>query len=321
MASALARRVRPRRLVLPAPARLASSTAAPEDPMAALDAEDAVAMRRQAKRQDIIGLHVDLLEVSRVADAATLADPVLSRHLPAQARADVLRRPTAVLLRADYRSREAFRGLRLLQTLVRIYARATGSLILDPDTLETYDEASFSEARMRSAEANLTRQVTVVPFPERGDAGLRVRLTTRGMRRFGCVDLELTDLPADPALLQQATDFIYAVAYGLIQTSEVDVTGVSLELEDIVTAHWRDAASAYRGSSRELPRCGDCPETVHLHLVERPPRPTDPADHVVAQIVAPRVASDPGSYDHAAWVRDALARMFGPAPGADVPLP
>ena len=279
----------------------------------AIDPEDPAAMRRAAKNSDLMGLHIAAFETDKVAPRAVLADPILSRHLSETDRAALLKRDRGVLLRVDYRARRAFRGLRLLQTLVRLYAASTDALILDPDTLETFDVDAFSNNRLRSSTANVASQIAVVPFPETSRGGTpTVRLSTRGMRRFGCVDLELTGLPADPQTLQLATDFILGVAHVLVTTSEVDRTGVALELEPEITIHWRDIEQAYRESDRSLPpRCSGCPETAVVHLVERPAMPTDPVEHVVAQIVAPRVISDPATYDHPRWVASALARIFG----------
>ncbi len=276
-----------------------------------VDPSDAAAMRRQVKVLDLIGLHTAILETEKVAPASVLQDPILSRALSEEDRASLPARRYAVLLRADYRSREAFRGLRLLQTLVRIASRRLDALILDPDTLEVRDERSFSQARLRSATASVASQVTVVPFQEGAGGTRSVRMTTRGMRRFGAVDLELTGLPLDPYVLQQATDLLYGLAFVLVKTAEVDRKGFALEVEDLLTVHWRDIQQAYEDTPRDLRRCDGCPETLELHLVERPPLPSDPQDHVVAQIVAPRSTSDPASYDHKAWVRRALTRMFG----------
>jgi hypothetical protein len=276
-----------------------------------IDPNDPASMRRQAKVSDLIGLHVAILETSDVASASILQDPILSRHLSAEDRMSLPRRSYALLLRADYRSREAFRGLRLLQTLVRIASRKLNALILDPDTLEVRDQESFSRARLRSATAAVASQVTVVPFRDGESEAKSVRLTTRGMRRFGTVDLELTGLPLEPAVLQRATDLLYGLALVLVKTAEVDRKGFALEVSDVVTVHWRDIEQAYEGSARELPRCVACPETVEVHLVERPRLPSDPQDHVVAQMVAPRTTSDTASYNHGAWTKRALARMFG----------
>jgi hypothetical protein len=276
-----------------------------------VDPSDAAAMRRRVKVSDLIGLHTALLETDKVASTSVLQDPILSRALSEEDRASLSSRRYSVLLRADYRAREAFRGLRLLQTLVRIAAEKLDALILDPDTLEVRDVTSFSEARLRSATASVASQVTVVPFQD-GDGETRsVRMTTRGMLRFGAVDLELTGLPLDPYVLQRATDLLYGIAFVLVKTAEVDMKGFALEVDDILTVHWRDIQQAYEGTPRELRRCDGCPENLELHLVERPRLSSDPQDHVVAQVVAPRMTSDPASYDHPAWVQRALARMFG----------
>ena len=40
---------------------------------------------------------------------------------------------------------------------------------------------------------------------------------TRGMRRFGSVDLELDGLPADPIVLQRATHLLYALAFVMVK--------------------------------------------------------------------------------------------------------
>jgi hypothetical protein len=50
---------------------------------------------------------------------------------------------------------------------------------------------------------------------------------------------------------------------------------------------------------------------VRVHLVERPSEPHDPAEHVVARVVAPWLLSASPAYDHPAWARKAIADLLG----------
>jgi hypothetical protein len=264
-------------------------------------------------KQDLLGLHVELLEVDDdLIPAVAREDDVLLRGLSPQERVSLEGRKWALLLRADYRNMNAVRGLRLLQTLVRIVADHENALVHDPDTLETVGPALFSERRLQGNLGNVADQITVVPFPDPRHAG-RARLTTRGMRRFGSVDLELDGLAPDPQVLQRGSDLLLGLAFVMIKAGEFDRSGFAIELEDTVAVHWRDVARAYSGRDGEPPRCADCPEEVLVHLVEREREPQDPREHVVVRVVAPRRTSDAPGHDHVAWVHDAIERMFGSA--------
>ncbi|HEY8376920.1 MAG TPA: hypothetical protein VIK91_10550, partial [Nannocystis sp.] len=152
-------------------------------------------------------------------------------------------------------------------------------------------------------------QVVVVPFadPARPEA---VRLTTRGMRRFGSVDLEIDGLERDLGRLQQATYFLHGLGLVMVRMGVLDRSGFAIEAPDVITLHYRDCVDAY-GGQNALPRCKECPEEVELHLVDRPPEPHDPPGHAVARVVAPRAVGERPGHDHAAWIRAALDRVLG----------
>jgi hypothetical protein len=281
----------------------------PEDP----DSMD-IAMRTATARSDLLGLHVEIGATDDFVPSFAFEDPVLVRALTPELRTSLAARRTALLLRADYRSQHAFRGLRLLQTLTRVVAHERGALIHDPDTLETIDVDGFTRRRLQSTLANVADQIVIVPFPDPRHGDGFVRLTTRGMRRFGSVDIELDGLPLDPAVLQRATDLLIGVALVLAREAEVDASGLAIELDDVLSIHYADAVQGYAGREGRPPRCADCPEEALIHLVERPAEPQDPRDHVVARVVAPRTTSDAPGYDHRAWVAKAIVDIFGPLP-------
>jgi hypothetical protein len=264
---------------------------------------------------DLLGLHVDVLALGGGDDSPigpeVLGDPILTRALDPSQRASLASRRWAILLRADYRNQHAVRGLRLLQTLVRLVAADRRALIHDPDTGETVDVATFTQRRLRATLGNVADQVAVVPFsdPDHPD---RLRMTTRGMRKLGSVDLELGGLPPDPAFLQRATHLVHGLAHAMVGLGEYDVSGYAVELSEVVTLRHDDVVRAYAGQPQQPPRCKGCPAVIDLHLVERPSEPHDPRGHVVARIVAPRSRSDAPDYDHVAWVEDAVARLLGP---------
>jgi hypothetical protein len=262
---------------------------------------------------DLLGLHVDVLPLDEaLLPTDARRDPILVRDLSADERASLPGRNWAILLRADYRSQYGVRGLRLLQSLALVVAARHGALIHDPDTLETTNFDAFERRRLSSNLGNVADQIAVVPFADPGRAD-HLRLVTRGMRRFGSVDLQLDGLPRDPTELQRATDFLHGLALVLVREGEFDVSGFAVELPETVEVHWRDVSLAYGRPGAALARCTDCPEHVGVHLVDRPREATDPRGHVVARVVAPRAVSDAPGYDHAAWVHGALERVFGPA--------
>lgn len=274
---------------------------------------------------DLLGLAIESHPLTPATGPAlieprVLADPDLTRELLPDERATLPDRRNLLVLRAQYRNEHAVRGLRLLQTLVRVVAGEQHALIHDPDTLETVGPAVFTARRLQTSLGNVADQIPIVPFPDPQHPGL-LRLATRGMRRFGSVDLELGGLPRDLPVLQQATWFLHGLALVMIELGEFDSSaGFAVELPPIVTVHYSDCASAYSGRpagpgpARELPRCSDCPESAELHLVERAAEPQDAVSHVVARVVAPRPRSDRPDYDQPTWAREALDRVIGRPP-------
>lgn len=272
--------------------------------------------RQSIQHQDLLGLHIDRLPVAPAGEEPlipleALRDPISTRELSEQERASLPARRHALVLRAHYRNRYGIRGLRLLQTLVRIVAADRQALIHDPDTGETLSLDAFTRRRLQSTVGNVADQVVVVPFPDPRHGEGFVRLSTRGMRRFGSVDFELDGLPREPAALDAATHLLYGLAYRMVRMGEYDREGYAVEVDDVVALTHGDVSQAYAGRSATLPRCEGCPQSVDVHLVERPSEPHDPVEHVVARLVAPRERSDASDYDHPAWVRSALADLLG----------
>jgi hypothetical protein len=272
--------------------------------------------REAIRHRDLLGLHIDLLPIVTAGEEPlvppeALADPIATRELSEAERASLPARRHALVLRAHYRNRYGVRGLRLLQTLVRIVATDRKALVHDPDTGETMDVASFSRRRLQSTLGNVADQVVVVPFPDPRHGEGFVRMATRGMRRFGSVDLELDGLPREAAALEAASHLLQGLAYHMVRAGEYDQEGYAVEVDDVIELTYRDVAQAYAGQAGRVPRCDGCPERVRLHLVERPGEPHDPIEHVVARVVAPRLLSASDGYDHPAWVRKALADLLG----------
>jgi hypothetical protein len=270
---------------------------------------------RPRATRDLLGLHVEVLPLqgdNELIPTSLLTDPVLTRELSPEERASLAKRRHALLLRADYRNQYAVRGLRLLQTLVRIAARDRHALVHDPDTGETMNVDAFTRRRLQSSLGNVADQIAVVPFSDPRHGEGFVRLATRGMRRFGSVDLELDGLRRDPELLQRASDLLYGLAYEMVRLGEFDSSGYAVELDEVVTVEHGDIVQAYgtRGS-QVPPACSDCAGEVVVHLVERAAEPHDPANHVVTRVVAPREQSDAADYDHPRWVRESVAAIFG----------
>lgn len=263
--------------------------------------------------RDLLGINIDLLPVGGSKGAvgsASLQDPILTRALTPEQRASLAGRTQALLLRAEYRNQYAVRGLRLLQTLTRIVALEQGALVHDPDTGETVGVETFTKRRLKSSLSNVAEQIAVVPFIDKLNPD-GVRLSTRGMRRFGSPDLELDGLPRDPKVLQRATDLLNGLAVLMVQLGEFDATGYAVELGQIVEVSVDDVVRAYADGSH-VPECGEtCVGEAEVHLVERPAEAHDPEDHVVVRVIAPREMSDSVDYDHAKWVTGILADVFG----------
>lgn len=283
--------------------------------------EELAAKRERERIFDLIGLHIEVIHLG-IGDAATipssaLQDPILTRGLTPEQRKSLLGRSWAILLRADYRNQHAVRGLRLHQTLVRVAAAHFDAVIHDPDTLETMSIETFEDRRLRAAAGNIADQIAIVPFADPHDDAL-LRLSTRGMRRFGAVDLELDGLPRDEQALQQASDLIAGLALVLVQEGEVETTGFAVEVPQELEVEVEQIRQSYSTRAYQPAACESCPKSVEVHLVERAPEEHDPEDHVVARIVAPREQSDAPDYDHPQWVRASLARLFGTA-GAAAP--
>ena len=293
--------------------------ALPTDPA---ELEALAAKRERDRIFDLIGLHIEIVHIG-IGDAATIPssafdDPVLTRGLSEEQRKSLLGRSWALLLRADYRNQHAVRGLRLHQTLVRVVAERYDAIIHDPDTLETMSVEAFGERRLRAAAGNVVDQIAIVPFVDRRDDS-RLRLTTRGMRRFGSVDLELDGLPRDAEVLQRASDMIAGLALAMVQEAEVETTGFAVEVPQVIEIDGELIRQSYSARDYKPPLCEGCPGVVEVHLVERPPEEHDPEGHVVARIVAPREQSDAADYDHPQWVQDSLTRLFGTAGAAKPP--
>jgi hypothetical protein len=265
---------------------------------------------------DLLGLHIEVLPLRSAAgelvSVEQLTDPILTRDLDDAARASLAKRNKAILLRVDYRNRYGVRGLRMLQTLVRLVATDRDALVFDPDTNETLRLATFVQRRLQSSLGNVSDQIAVVPFPDGRHGERFVRLSTRGMRRFGSVDIELDGLPRDPQVLQAATHLLHGLAYRLVHLGEFDPSGYAVELPQVVTVERDDVVQAYARNEDRVPRCSDCPGVVEVHLVERAAEPHDPAQHVVARVVAPRAHSDADDYDHPKWASSAVSELFGP---------
>jgi hypothetical protein len=279
------------------------------------EADQAAAKAERSRTFDVIGLHIELLHLG-LGDAATiptnaLVDPILTRELDEQQRKSLLGREWALLLRADYRNQNAVRGLRLHQTLVRVVAEHYQALIHDPDTLETMDVEAFTQRRLRVEAGNVADQIVIVPFSDPHDDSL-LRMASRGMRRFGAVDVELDGLARDPKVLQQASDLISGLALVLAREAEVDISGFAVVVPETIEVD----CAMIRQSYAEREYVPACASAIELHLVERAPEAHDPRDHVVARIVAPREQSDAPDYDHPHWVRAALAQLFPAVPSA-----
>ena len=296
----------------------AASDPAPE-PVDQAALEQLAAKRARQRAFDLIGLHIEILRIGIGDDAvipsSALQDPVLTRGLSEADRKSLLGRSYALLLRADYRNQNAVRGLRLHQTLVRVAAEHYDAVIHDPDTLETMSVETFSERRLRAAAGNIADQIAIVPFRDPKDDN-RLRLSTRGMRRFGAVDLELDGLPLDAEVLQQASDLIAGLALALVKQGEVHTTGFAVQVPDVVEVRGELIRESYSARGYEPSLCTNCPGVVAVHLVERPRENHDPRDHVVARIVAPREQSDAPDYNHSQWIQAAFARLFVVGKGA-----
>lgn len=258
-----------------------------------------------------MSLHLEALVLNAdLVHPAVLQDPLLTRTLSVEQRAGLPSRSRALLLRADYRNHRAILGLRLLQRLATAVAREYDALIYDPDTQETLSPAAFERQQLRSTLTNIAEQIVVVPFADDRHGRDLIRLSTRGMRRFGSVDLELEGLPRSAGTLQAGSDFLNGLAYKMVRLGEIDPRGFAVELDETVTLEHQDIIAAYGGSQERLSPCEGC--RVDVHLVKRAPEPHDPAHHVVARVVAPPDQSEAATYDQPAWVLDAISAVLTP---------
>jgi hypothetical protein len=302
-------------------AELGTTTGAATPPVEIGEDElrEQLAMKERERIFDLLGLHIELIRLGvgddDVIPSAALSDPVLTRGLESSERDGLPGRNWALLLRADYRNQHGVRGLRLLQTLVRVVAERDRALIHDPDTLETMNLATFEQRRLRVNAGNVADQLAIVPFEDPRHPGM-LRMTTRGMRRFGAPDLELDGLPAEPIVLQQASDLLAGLALVLAREGEVDVSGFAVQVPEELEVEFETVVQTHGSRPAALQRCEGCPGSVVVHLVERASEDHDPDDHVVVRVVAPREASDEPDYDHPQWARGALARLFGTAAAA-----
>ncbi|MBK8263076.1 MAG: hypothetical protein IPK80_17270 [Nannocystis sp.] len=264
------------------------------------------------RARELLALHVEVGAIAELVEQGAFADPALIRGLSPEELGSLAARRWVLVLRADYRNQNGVRGLRLLQTLVRVVAEREGALIYDPDTQETVGPGLFTARRLRAELGNVADQVAVVPFSDPRHGEGFVRLTTRGMRRFGSVDLELDGLPATQRALQRATFLLHGLARVMVKLGEAEASGLAVEAPAVIRLTYRDCDLAYAGRGAQVPRCAACPEEIALHLVERAREPHDPLEHVVARVVAPRGQSDASArYDHPAWAASALVRLFG----------
>jgi hypothetical protein len=265
-----------------------------------------------AKEEDLLGLHVELLDrAPGLLPADALADPIATRDLSEAERLSLEGRTKVLLLRADYRNKFDVRGLRLLQALVRLVALEHDALVFDPDTLETRGEASFTARRLTANLANVIDQLAVIPFSDPERPG-QVRLVTRGMRRFGLPDLEFSGLPRDPVRLQRATDLIAGLARTLIAEAELDERGIAIEAPDSIVVTRKQVDAAYADLSDRLPPpCASCPAKTTVHLVRRDERDTDTRDHLTVSIEAPREQSEAQGFNHQMWAERSLNELFG----------
>lgn len=286
----------------------------PVEPAAGMELDPKEASR--IRKLDLLGLTIDRLAVhgpEGAIPAEHLTASVLTRHLTDEERPSLAGRPHAILLRAQYRNRDAVRGLRLLQTIVRLLAEERDALIYDADTHETFGVAAFKQRRLRADVGNVAQQIVVVPFPDPRHGDGFARMTTRGMRRFGSPELELDGLPNRRHILDLATHFVSGLAYRMVRVGEYDPSGYAVELDDVVVVGIDAVKQSYAGQRVPLPTCDGCPQRASVHLVERPDEPQDPTAQTVVRIVAPRPESDANDYDHPAWVADAIGDLFGKA--------
>jgi len=270
--------------------------------------EDAAPPRRP--RLDAAGR---LPRFAPLLDRAITTDPVLTRDLTPQERIGLGERRHALVLRGEYRHQHHARGLRLLQALVTAVAEQRGALIHDPDTAETRGPAAFARLRARADGSGIADQIAIVPFPDATDPA-RLRLTTRGMRRYGSPELELDGLPRDPRLLQAGSFVLHGLASVIADAAQVDPSGLAVAIEPEVEVTRAAVERAYAGRGAALPPCAACDEPQLLRLVPRPPLPDDPRELPVLRAVPPGEAGEPASSARqAAWLQAVAAALLGPA--------
>lgn len=262
---------------------------------------------------DLLGLVTAVVPRADIVDDVTLADPTLSRGASPSDRELAGAATHAVLLRAEYRPRQFVRGLRLLQSLVLAYAREVGGVVFDVDTYELWSVDAFATRRLRVREQNVADQIAVVPFPDPAHGEGHVRLCTRGMRRFGAPELELDGLVLDRVLLTRGTDLLRGLALTVARLAELDEAGYATQAPEVIRVTREDVATALGHAHAELPACVTCSDGLDVRLVERAAVETDPPNHVVARVVAPRSDDKSATTQHVTWVRAAIERLLGGA--------
>ena len=132
-----------------------------------------------------------------LVELRVLADPDLSRTLEPGERASLATRGALLVLRAQYRNQHGVRGLRLLQTLVRVVAARRGALIHDPDTLETFGPAAFAARRLQTT---LATRLSSDSRPAACAASAASTSSSAASREISlCSNRALTSCTASPA--------------------------------------------------------------------------------------------------------------------------
>ncbi len=269
---------------------------------------------------ELLGLHIEVLKRDDATiPSAALQDEILSRDLDPLERDAALRSEQVLLLRADYRNQHGLLGLRLLQQLVVLVATQRGALIHDPDTRETVSADYFGSHVIPEDLGGVSSQIAIIPFQDTRNGKGFVKLATRGMRKLGCVDLELDGLPQDIVVLERATWLLSGLASTLLREAASHGSGVGYEVDDSIEITRSEIVRAYGGQAPWRTECAGCSGSTDVHLVERTPEPADPVHHRVARVVAPRELSDLDEYVQPIWALAALEDVFGAVPEAPSP--